>query len=304
MIFVSDDENNGLGNLSTREPSRSLPSVGGEQYLDEKIRIDYHAEGAHEHYFISSKEVIGFPVLTYPAKICRAFNSDVLTQELWMPDSMGCVEQNSEIYARDCEQDSTARLLVIYYDPVLRSELEEHISIRNPLFLTGHNFTLSPTLKQLRQSIIRFMLGEYSWGKLIAESITTLVIVETLKSFDKRLKNSNELTPKLNKQALERVLAFIEENIDQDIGLEEMGEIVCLSKYHFLRCFKHTIGLTPYAYLTQRRIEKAKRLLIGTKSSIINVAISCGFSSSSHFSSAFKRSMGITPKVFRLESQR
>ena len=60
------------------------------------------------------------------------------------------------------------------------------------------------------------------------------------------------------------------------------------------------LGKSPYAYVVECRIEEAKRQLLETGASLAEIALATGFGSQSHFTTRFRRSTGVTPRVFRL----
>jgi transcriptional regulator GlxA family with amidase domain len=83
------------------------------------------------------------------------------------------------------------------------------------------------------------------------------------------------------------------------ISVDQLAERVALSKYHFIRRFSASTGLTPGAYLTRVRIEKAMEFLRGTTLSIEQIAVQVGYSSGSYFIKAFRGLTGLTPGEFR-----
>ena len=97
-----------------------------------------------------------------------------------------------------------------------------------------------------------------------------------------------------------RVVEFIEQHLTEDISLDALAELVRLSPYHFLRCFKRSLGEPPHRYWTARRIERAKTLLANPGASITEVAFQVGFSGTSAFSAAFRRITGQTATDYRL----
>jgi AraC family transcriptional regulator len=97
-----------------------------------------------------------------------------------------------------------------------------------------------------------------------------------------------------------RVAEFIEQHLAEDISLDALADLVRLSPYHFLRCFKRSLGEPPHRYWTARRIERAKALLANPRASITEVAFQVGFSGSSAFSAAFHRITGQTATDYRL----
>jgi AraC-like DNA-binding protein len=78
------------------------------------------------------------------------------------------------------------------------------------------------------------------------------------------------------------------------IGVEDLTEIAQLSRFHLMRTFRRDVGLSPHAYLTQIRVEAAKKLL-SEGASIVDVASDIGFTDQSHFTRHFKRITGVTP---------
>jgi AraC family transcriptional regulator len=73
----------------------------------------------------------------------------------------------------------------------------------------------------------------------------------------------------------------------------------CMTAY-FIRLFKQSTGLTPYQYVLQQRIERAKQLLRQGNRAIADVALECGFTSQSNFTRAFRRATGMTPKAYQM----
>ncbi|WP_342573120.1 AraC family transcriptional regulator [Paenibacillus sp. FSL R5-0749] len=92
---------------------------------------------------------------------------------------------------------------------------------------------------------------------------------------------------------------YIENNYSKMISIDHLAEYVSLSKYHFIRRFSSSTGLTPGAYLTRVRTEKALELLRGTTLSIEVIAEQVGYSSGSYFIKAFRSITGVTPGEFR-----
>jgi len=96
-----------------------------------------------------------------------------------------------------------------------------------------------------------------------------------------------------------RVAAYIEERVADDIPLATLAELAQLSPYHFCRSFKHSFGMPPHRYHANRRIERAKHLLANRELSVTAIALDVGFSETSTFSAAFHRLTGQTPSRYR-----
>ena len=103
----------------------------------------------------------------------------------------------------------------------------------------------------------------------------------------------------LTRSNAKRVLEYAEANLGRGLTLRELAGVVQLSVHHFVRVFRKTMGVTPYQYLMERRVERAKDLLRDTHAGLAEVALSSGFGSQSHFTSAFHRAVGATPAEFQ-----
>lgn len=86
------------------------------------------------------------------------------------------------------------------------------------------------------------------------------------------------------------------------LSVDDMAREAFVSKYHFIRCFKDEVGLTPHQFQIQNRIRKAKRLLHTTET-ITEVALTTGFYDQSHFIKQFEKQVGMSPFVYKLSSE-
>ncbi len=94
-------------------------------------------------------------------------------------------------------------------------------------------------------------------------------------------------------------LAYIEKNLTDDIDLENLASSACLSKYHFCRLFKRRLGMSPMAFVTYMKIEKAKEIIQKDDITISAVAIHVGFNDLSSFITQFKKFTGMTPYSYK-----
>ncbi|GLK48272.1 hypothetical protein GCM10017620_12450 [Brevundimonas intermedia] len=103
----------------------------------------------------------------------------------------------------------------------------------------------------------------------------------------------------LDRRRLDRVLSFINQNLEQDISLSDLAEIACVSVFHFGRVFQQTLGVTPHAYLSERRLDAARQKLAYGRDSLAQIAQACRFSSQANFTRAFTRAAGMSPGRYR-----
>lgn len=104
----------------------------------------------------------------------------------------------------------------------------------------------------------------------------------------------------LRQSVLKKITALIHERLHEDICLQDLADLACISKDHFLRAFRDTVGQTPYHYVLSQRLERARMLLREEPAlSVAEVARRCGFRNLSHFSATFRRVIGVSPKAYR-----
>ena len=95
-----------------------------------------------------------------------------------------------------------------------------------------------------------------------------------------------------------RTRNYINSNLDKELNLDSLSKTHFASKFHLLRLFKKYYGQTPIQYLTDKRIEKAKKLL----NEGLNVTETCfdvGFESPSSFCTLFKNRVGVSPSKYK-----
>lgn len=98
--------------------------------------------------------------------------------------------------------------------------------------------------------------------------------------------------------AVRRAREILEERFAEDVPLAELARLAGLSPFHLIRVFEKRLGVTPHAYLTQTRVERARqRLAKGER--IADIAVDCGFSDQAHLTRLFKRQTGVTPGKYR-----
>ena len=103
-------------------------------------------------------------------------------------------------------------------------------------------------------------------------------------------------------RVLDHALQFIHNNFASEISLERVARVEGLSKFHFSRLFKKTIGLTYQSYLNRVRIDQAKNLLKDDVLSVTDTGYSVGYTDLTHFERIFKKLTGITPSQYRRQS--
>lgn len=106
----------------------------------------------------------------------------------------------------------------------------------------------------------------------------------------------------LSKPSLRRAQEMIEAGLGSELKVSDLAAECGRDVRSFTRSFRASTGFAPYEYLTLRRMENAKRLLL-TDASITEIAIAIGFSNPSKFSAAFRRNIGCSPSIWRRQNR-
>ena len=160
-----------------------------------------------------------------------------------------------------------------------------------------------PLLEQLSIAIASALRDGTADDGLYIDSIAQMIAVHLARNHSSRSRPGRlPLIKPISGWRMRRVLDFIEENLDGDLSLDAMAGEVQLSPLYLARAFKTAIGQSPHQYVLTRRIERAKDLLRNTDMLIVDVALSSGFSSQSHLSHWFLRHVGLSPAVYRRQS--
>ena len=96
-----------------------------------------------------------------------------------------------------------------------------------------------------------------------------------------------------------RVLEWIDNYDGDTIKISQMAKVSGLSTSSFHRAFWRIVGITPKDYIIRKRIETARIMLKETDTSVIDIAMECGFSTSQYFATVFRRYTGFTPSEYR-----
>ena len=98
---------------------------------------------------------------------------------------------------------------------------------------------------------------------------------------------------------IRRVTEHIEAGLAAKVRIKDLAGLIEVSSSHFSRAFKQSFAHTPHRYVMRRRVERAKTLMLATKTSLGRIAADCGFADQSHFNRYFRRLVGENPNSWR-----
>ncbi|GAS89355.1 AraC family transcriptional regulator [Mycolicibacterium brisbanense] len=95
------------------------------------------------------------------------------------------------------------------------------------------------------------------------------------------------------------IIDYLEDSMDSEITLEDLARQAKMSVGSFIKVFRAAFHTTPYQFLLERRIERAKSLLLTTSRTVTDISAMVGFSTPNHFATAFRHRVGVSPRAFR-----
>jgi len=106
---------------------------------------------------------------------------------------------------------------------------------------------------------------------------------------------------KLTSWQVQRLQTYVDRHLDHTIRLKDLSGVAKRSTSYFGRTFKRTFGETPHAYITRRRLHRARRLMLTSDMALCEIALACGFTDQAHLCKLFRQNTGQSPAVWRRE---
>lgn len=131
-------------------------------------------------------------------------------------------------------------------------------------------------------------------GERLAQELSLALGLERLRGRDERQRRPS--SERAGSPKLAEALALMEANLAEPLPTEEVARLVGVSRRQLERLFKQHLDSLPSRYYLELRLNRARRLLQQSSQSILQIGLSCGFSSGPHFSNSYKASFGHTPR--------
>ncbi len=191
-------------------------------------------------------------------------------------------------------------LLNVHFEPRILWERHENVDLLKLFFERSKNFsnkfpekdeTLSKTLIRLEKEIAEKKIGH----TILVKCLLFSALVYILRAYDcsggeSSFSKNLSLLPNLKD-----AIFYIDQHLDKNITLKEISDVACMSPTYFSAVFKKFNGISPWEYITIKRVEAAIEMIKSTNMTKLEIAEKCGFSSSSNFYKAFFAVTGKKP---------
>ncbi|MET0283844.1 MAG: AraC family transcriptional regulator [Polyangiales bacterium] len=191
-------------------------------------------------------------------------------------------------------EHSASRSLMVSISPLLleRAAFEQGVSWRG---LQKRNHFRDPHIELIAQAMEAERASGSLNGALYAEGLGLALAVHLLGRYRGQERAQRSLSP-LQRA---RVTEYIEQHLDRDLRLTKLADLTQLRGTQFKALFRSSFGVPVHEYVVQRRVERAKQLLLAGKLSISQIALEAGFAHSSHMARCMRRVLGVTPTRLR-----
>jgi AraC-like DNA-binding protein len=154
-------------------------------------------------------------------------------------------------------------------------------------------------LREVSASMSAKSVGSSEPLEQILEPVTKAASTEITRAMSGERTAKKSQCGKVQKRLLQRVLDRIRADLTADLDLPTLAAESGYSRSHFVRTFRAVMECSPHQWLIMLRVEQSKALLRQNSSSLIDIALDCGFSSHAHLSNTFRQLVGVTPSEYR-----
>ena len=196
------------------------------------------------------------------------------------------------------ERGVFASVLFLALDPAFISRTAEGLEWDSDrIELVEQRRSTDPTLRHIAMALRAGIQSGDALDRMYGEALSTALAVHLLREY-----GAPVLGPKrqygggLPPEKLVRAVEYIQDQLDTELTVSGIAKAVYMSPHHFKRLFKQSTGQSPYQYVVEARVRKAKELLTTGKFTISEAAFHVGFADQSHLTRHFKRVFGLPPK--------
>ncbi len=193
--------------------------------------------------------------------------------------------------------DHLGQLCMMALAPHVVSNVADELGVNRlddaPIFMDRNDFLLETAL-----SISHELQQGNPHGPIFADIYARLLAAQIVTMQRSKARARREPQATLTSRQLKWLDEYIDSNLAYKITLDDLANQAGLSTFYFCRTFKAATGYSPHLYVMNRRIAFAKSCLSSDAVSILDTALSAGFSDSAHFSRQFKKSVGMTPSQY------
>ncbi len=159
-----------------------------------------------------------------------------------------------------------ANLLVLALNPVFVSRIAEGLELdADRIELTEQRGITDPTLRYIAMALWAGIQTGDACDRMFGEALSTALAVHLLRQYGAAVPGPERQYGGLPREKLARVVEYVQDQLHTDLTVSGIAQAVYISPYHFTKLFKESTGQSPYQYVVEARVRKAKELLTTEK---------------------------------------
>jgi AraC family transcriptional regulator len=159
--------------------------------------------------------------------------------------------------------------------------------------------TVDPVIERLAGALIHAEQLGGAFGQSYVDGISLAITAQLFGGGPGEGSARRPRVSGLSKWRLKRATEYMDAYLAEPISLADIAAAAGLSRMHFAAQFRAATGLRPHEYLLQRRIERARELLLNSRLPLVQIALDVGFKTQAHFTTVFVRFVNETPNAWR-----
>lgn len=155
-----------------------------------------------------------------------------------------------------------------------------------------------PEILSLGRIMRRFLMSPETRTSIYGETLGFAILLNIVAALDEP-KTAPRVA--LSNPQVKQVCEFIEQHLEGPLSLSDLSALLGMSVYHFNRAFSAVLSISPYQYIIERRVTRAREMLLDPNLPLADIAYAVGFSSQAHMTDVFRKRLGTTPGAYRQE---
>ena len=244
---------------------------------------------------------IGF-CLRGPAQLRVVVEANPVPQETTLSPRQFLIIPANE--SSQWHRQGSSEMLMLYLKKELVEAVSQNVFGRSQVNVAIRLGATDPLLEQLALAILEALQHPtLATTPAFVDTLALTLATQLLKAHSIQTEVDQPASPCYEnfRSSMARVQDFIDRSLGDDLSLVVIASQVNMSVCGLTRLFQRHHATSPHQYLLACRITKASRILVETELPISEVALATGFSSQSHFATAFKKKVGLSPKAYRHE---
>ncbi|NJM74456.1 MAG: helix-turn-helix transcriptional regulator [Acaryochloridaceae cyanobacterium RU_4_10] len=197
--------------------------------------------------------------------------------------------------------ESTDEVICFMTEPqfLQKTAIENDCLNSDELELQPILMAMDPQIHALALQFKQEMQNNALGGQMYSESLANVFAIHLLRNYCTTAPILRTYAGGLSTKRLKQTIAYIQAHLHEKLSLDAIAAELNLSIYYFCELFTQSMGIPPYKYVLQQRVERAKQLLKQSQKPLAEIALDCGFASQSHLNRHFHKLAGVTPKKYR-----